>query len=256
MLGNLPENISSSEFLNTIGENIIIADKAFNIVWMNDKAESLLSHVAPLYDMEEPLQMIGINMSNFHENPDHQERIMKALTGTHQRRINIKDTFIADIVVNPIHSIQNQITGYVVLLMDVTTKAIEETQKEQLIHKLSVPILHLWENVIAVTLIGAIDQSRFERILTRLLKECEEKEGNYVILDVSEVTELTGGLSTQINRIGNCLQLMGTECIIVGITPKLSFNMVKYEQEFNYQTFFSLQSAIKYIFKKENIHIE
>ena len=46
----------------------------------------------------------------------------------HRARINIKNKFIADIVITPIKSIQDQnqkIEGYMVMLMDVTSQADE-----------------------------------------------------------------------------------------------------------------------------------
>ncbi|MDP4169342.1 MAG: hypothetical protein Q8906_01955 [Bacillota bacterium] len=37
-LGVMPEYISSLSILESMGENIIIADTTFNIVWVNPKA--------------------------------------------------------------------------------------------------------------------------------------------------------------------------------------------------------------------------
>lgn len=254
-LGTLPQNISCEVFLDTIGENIIVADTDFNIKWLNGSAVNLLSHVAPLYGLQGAEAFIGLNMDNFHSNPPYQRKIMGRLTSAHKKRINIKNKFVADIVINPIKSDEEEISGYVVLLMDVTTKAQEEDRKSKLIHQLSVPMLDIWDNIMAVPLIGDIDKERFDMILSKLLDECQNREENYVILDLSQVTELTGGLSVQINKIGSCLRLMGTECIIVGISPNLGYKMVKFEQEFNYLTFFSLKAAIKHILKKENAEI-
>ncbi len=253
--GILPANITSEELLNTIGENVIVSDKDFNIVWVNGSAIKLLSRLAPLYDLEEANDFLGKKMDEFHAIPSYQQRLMKNLKRSHKKRISIKNEYIADIVINPIKNSENDIAGYIVLLLDVTTKAQEDERKEQLIQQLSVPMLHIWDNIMAVPLIGDISQDRFETILSRLLDECSKREGNYVLLDLSQVTELTGGLNVQINKIGSCLRLMGTECVIVGISPKLSYQMVKTEQAFNYTTFFSLKEAIKYILRKEHAEL-
>lgn len=46
-LGAIPNDISVLNALNSIGENIIIADKQFHISWMNVNASELLNLVSP-----------------------------------------------------------------------------------------------------------------------------------------------------------------------------------------------------------------
>ncbi|MFC7371368.1 hypothetical protein ACFQPF_06750 [Fictibacillus iocasae] len=112
--------------LDSIGENIIIADKSFTIRWMNAYAARLFEVVVPLYGLSSPEDLIGMSMDRFHKQPSYQQHIMENLTEGHRARIKIKDRFVADIVVTTIKNEINEIEGYVVMLMDVTTKAEEE----------------------------------------------------------------------------------------------------------------------------------
>ena len=54
----IPINISGTEALNSIGENIIIADKEFTITWMNTKATVSLTAIAPLFGLTKAEDMI------------------------------------------------------------------------------------------------------------------------------------------------------------------------------------------------------
>lgn len=126
--GDLTSNNYSTKILGAIGENIIVADVDYNIVWMNPHAEKLLKKIIPLFNIDSVGDLIGTNMNHFHRNPDYQINIMNNLTETYNSRINIKDTYIADIIINPIKD-NATIVGYVVMLMDVTTKVQEEKRE-------------------------------------------------------------------------------------------------------------------------------
>ena len=129
-VGSIPNDISILKALNSIGENIIIADKTFHIRWMNSNASELLSVVAPLFQLEDSQSFIGLSMDFFHKRPEHQQRVMDNLETTHRTRITIRDRFVTDIVVTTIKNDLNEIEGYVVMLMDVTTKQKKKKRRK------------------------------------------------------------------------------------------------------------------------------
>lgn len=89
-VGSIPNDISVQKAINSIGENIIIADKEFNIRWMNSSASALLSEIAPLFQLIGSHDFIGKSMDFFHENPKHQRHVMKTLGSKRRSRITIK----------------------------------------------------------------------------------------------------------------------------------------------------------------------
>ncbi|SDJ69330.1 STAS domain-containing protein [Sediminibacillus albus] len=247
-LGEVPANISSCEVLQVIGENIILADKDYNVVWLNPAAVNLLSGLVDDYGLENVEQFVGLNMSFFHSRPAYQQAIMERLENSHRSRIIIKDKIVTDIVINPIKNEQNAILGYVVLLLDVTTKAQEEERKEKLINELSVPLLHIWDNAIAVPLAGPMNVERFDYILASLLDKCKANEALYAAIDLSGVTEWHEEIANQIDRMINGLSLMGTSCIIVGIKPELAKRLGSYAYEV--PIFSTMKAAIKFIISR------
>lgn len=245
-----PNDISKLDALNSIGENIIIADNKFNIRWMNTDASQLLTVIAPLFQLENSDAFIGLNMDFFHQRPDHQQRVMGNLKKNHRTRITIRNRFVTDIVVTPINNELGDTTGYVVMLMDVTTKAEEEKKKETLIKELSIPILHVWENTIALPLIGMFDSERADLLITSVLTECSANRIEFVLIDLSGLQTFEDEVQFQIQKLYDCLKLIGAKCILVGIKPKLAISMESLERDI--PTYSTTYAGLKAIIENKN----
>jgi len=244
-IGKLPENISLLHALDSIGENIIVADLEYNIAWMNSHATALFSNIVPLFNIGEVKDLLGMNMGRFHQYPAYQERIMSELTEVHRARINIRIFLVADIVVTPIKNDTNNIEGYIVMLLDVTTKVEEDKKKDNLIKGLSVPIIHIWDKTITLPLVGEFTRQRGKDMISSVLKECSSNNIEYVLINLKGLIEFDEGVQSSIKELNDCLQLMGTECLLVEITPKLA--MIFGEINKSIRTFSTSHVAIKYI---------
>jgi len=248
-IGQIPMNVSLLDALDSLGENIIIADKNYTICWINTKAAGLLSVVAPLYGFSGAKDMIGQKMDVFHAQPEAQRKIMKDLTGSHQARITIRDRYVADIVVTAIKNDDDDVTGYVVILMDVTTKAEEEERNNKLIQALSVPILKIWKKTIALPLIGELDHTRADRLITSVLKECAAHDIQFALIDLSGLYSFDEGIKGHLQQLNDCLNLIGTQCIIVGITPELAMSIG--ELNLNIPTFNTAYAGLDYVLTRQ-----
>lgn len=242
----IPITISGTDALNSIGEIIIIADKEYTITWINKKATETLSTIAPLYGLEKAEDVIGLKMDYFHKTPDYQRHLMAELQEGHRARINIRNTFDADIVITPIKNSKNpeQMEGYMVMLMDVTSQAEEEKKKEKLIQDLSVPILNIWEQTIALPLIGELDLERGETVITTVLENCVTSNIEYVMISLTGINSFDNSVRYNLEKLCNCLKLIGVECILVGIRPKLALSI---EGLNNIRTFSVANDGLKYI---------
>lgn len=244
-VGAIPHDISILTVLNSIGENIIIADKQFHVRWMNNNASKLLTEVAPLFNESSSQDFIGKSMDFFHKKPENQQRLMKTLEGTLRSRITIRDRFVTDIVVTPIKEDIKGIEGYVVMLMDVTTKAEEEKEKEKLIKALSIPILHVWKNTIALPLIGEFDSERADLLISSVLMECSANRIENVLIDLGGLGDFNNEVRFHIQKLYDCLNLIGAKCILVGIKPSLAISMGAFDRDIpTYQTTYAGLEAI------------
>lgn len=249
-IGKIPEKISFLNALDHIGETIIIADNSYTIRWMNSEACRLLADIVPLYGIADCRQMIGMSMDAFHKYPERQKQVMGELTEKHRARITIRDEFVTDIVITPIKTEAKEITGYIVMLMDVTTQAEEQKRNEKLIKDLSVPILNIWDKTIALPLIGEFDQERSDELIATVLTECADNNIEHVLLDLSGITEFENQIRYQIQMMSDSLKLIGAQCILVGISPKLAMSIVSLES--GTRTFSSAHAGLKYIMEIQN----
>ncbi|NYF26147.1 STAS domain-containing protein [Sporosarcina sp. JAI121] len=245
----LPINITGTDALNSIGENIIIADIDYKIIWLNSYARQSLNSIAPLYGFSNSDDLIGLSMDFFHKEPTHQRQVMSELKNGHRARINIKNKFIADIVITPIKSIEEQnqeIEGYMVMLMDVTSQADEASRLEEKVRELSAPILKIWDNTIALTLVGEFDFVRGETIIPVVLEECTSKGIEFVMISLSRINNFDDSVRQTLQKLHDCLKLIGVHCIIVGIKPNLA---VRIGALSNIATFSDAHDGLKYIIK-------
>ena len=249
-VGAMPEDISVLYALKSIGENIIIADKQFHIRWMNGHASNLLTEIAPVYKLNSSQDFIGKSMDFFHKRPEEQQHVMKTLDSMLRTRIIIRNLFVADIVVTPIKGEDNEIQGYVVMLMDVTTKAEEEKEKEKLIKALSIPILHVWKSAIALPLIGEFDSERADLLITSVLMECSTNRIEFVLIDLSGLSNLDHEVRFHIQKLFDCLNLVGAKCILVGIKPNLAVSMGSFDRDI--LTFSTTYAGLEAIIEIQN----
>ncbi|TAA72602.1 STAS domain-containing protein [Planococcus salinarum] len=248
-IGTIPSTISLLSALDHIGETIMIADTSYNITWMNSEACRLLAEVSPLYGIDNCEEIIGMNMDLFHKVPKHQREMMSKLKDIHRSRINIRDEFVTDIVITPIIAEDSRIDGYIIMLMDVTTQAEEQARTKKLLKELSIPMLHIWDKTIALPLIGEFDKMRSNELIATVLTECANKDIEYVLVDLSGITEFENQVRYQIQMMTDSLSLIGTSCILVGISPKLAMSIVQLQS--GTPTFSSAYSGLQYIMAKQ-----
>ncbi|MEN2768546.1 STAS domain-containing protein [Ornithinibacillus xuwenensis] len=247
-IGSLSKIKNSTKIIEAIGENIIVADENYNIIWINPIAVDLLNEVISLFDLNHIEELIGINMSHFHKDPGYQINIMKELTHKYISRINIKDTYTADIHINPIKD-DRAIIGYVVMLMDVTTTVQEDRKKEKIIYALSSPILDVWDDTLAIPLLGIVDKKRIQTISEKLLEHCDKNEPEYVIIDFSGMTEWFDEFLVSIQEMIHMLTLMGIQPILAGIGAELAQRLPI--EPLKVRKFTTTKVAIKHIITQE-----
>lgn len=254
-IGTFPSGFGQKEVIESIDENIILADRDYNVQWANPAATSFLQKVASLFGASDENAIIGMNMSHFHRKPEKQRNIMANLTHTHKAVIQIKDVYTAEIIVNPIRNEKKDISGYSILLMDVTERLKEQEEREKIIEDLSVPILKIWTSVLAVPLKGALSNERQAILTEQLMEACVRQGAKYVLLDLSGVGVEDDWMVERLNQLQHGLKLIGTTPITVGISSRLALSLSKIDTRVNWKTFANIEQGIRYILAFENMDI-
>ncbi|MFB3851278.1 MAG: STAS domain-containing protein [Acidobacteriota bacterium] len=144
-------------------------------------------------------------------------------------------------------------------------KAKEEERKRQLqqladqqakvIEELSTPIIKVWDSVLVLPVIGIVDSKRAEEMMEKLLFKVVEEQIHYTIVDLTGVTAIdtrTVGFFLQMVKAS---MLIGTNCIVSGISPTIAQTITKMGLEFPVLTMRDLRDALKHVFNEIGLQI-
>lgn len=120
-------------------------------------------------------------------------------------------------------------------LFNVTErKEVEATLREKLeiieqqqdaIQTLSTPIIEVWEGVLTMPVLGAVDSHRAQRMMEVLLNAVTRTHCRYTIIDLTGVASVDGGTADYIVKLVHSVTLLGAQGIVVGIRPEVAQTM-------------------------------
>ena len=114
------------------------------------------------------------------------------------------------------------------LTMEVYQKGRESVisrQQEELL-ELSTPVVRLWDNVVAVPLIGTLDSARTQVVMENLLQEIVNLGAAIAIIDITGVPTVDTLVAQHLLKTVAAARLMGADCIISGIRPQIAQTIV------------------------------
>lgn len=95
------------------------------------------------------------------------------------------------------------------------------------IRELSTPVLQLWDDVLALPIIGVVDTRRSVEIMERLLAEVTNRQSKYVILDITGVEVVDTKTADHFIKVVKAAELLGTTCVLTGIRPAVAQTLVE-----------------------------
>ncbi|WP_428826942.1 methyl-accepting chemotaxis protein [Azonexus sp. IMCC34842] len=124
------ENLRVRIGLDNVATNVMIADDALNIIYMNRAIHEMFA--AAESDIRKDLPqfsraaLIGTNIDIFHKHPAHQRGLLAGLTGTHRALIELGGRTFS-LAVTPVINERRQRVGFAVEWLDRTAEvAVEE----------------------------------------------------------------------------------------------------------------------------------
>jgi rsbT co-antagonist protein RsbR len=123
----------------------------------------------------------------------------------------------------------------------------EAQERLALIESLSAPILHVWDGVLALPVLGSLSGERAASLMERLLTEIQRTRSQWAILDVTGVDIIDTSTANHLLRVARAVELLGARCIITGIQPAVAQTMVALEASFTgIVTRATLRDGLKY----------
>ncbi|UQA54840.1 PAS domain S-box protein [Polyangium aurulentum] len=119
--------------------------------------------------------------------------------------------------------------------------------KEDALRELGTPILEVWEGVLLLPVIGAVDRARAARMMDRLLPAIVETGAAVTIVDLTGVGAVDAATASHLFEIVRAVGLLGSRCVVSGISPSIARTMIALgvvDQRLT--TFGTLASALGY----------
>jgi len=103
-------------------------------------------------------------------------------------------------------------------------EVIMRQQQEML--ELSTPVVQLWENILALPLIGTLDSARTQIVMENLLQRIVDTGAGIAIIDITGVPTVDTLVAQHLLKTVAAARLMGADCIISGIRPQIAQTIV------------------------------
>lgn len=133
------------------------------------------------------------------------------------------------------HELADEIWNATVLLDKLgllTMEAHQRTREEviarqqQELLELSTPVVQLWDNILALPLIGTLDSSRTQVVMQNLLEAIVATRSDIAIIDITGVPTVDTLVAQHLLRTVAAARLMGADCIISGIRPQIAQTII------------------------------
>lgn len=114
----------------------------------------------------------------------------------------------------------------------LTTEAFQKTREEviarqqQELLELSTPVVRLWDNVLALPLIGTLDSARTQVVMQNLLEAIVQTRSDIAVIDITGVPTVDTLVAQHLLKTVAAARLMGADCIISGIRPQIAQTII------------------------------
>jgi rsbT co-antagonist protein RsbR len=84
------------------------------------------------------------------------------------------------------------------------------------IQQLSTPILEVWDDILAVPIIGVVDSMRASDMMERVLGEVERKQCRFLIIDITGVDIIDTATADRFVKLVTAVEILGARCFLTG----------------------------------------
>lgn len=128
--------------------------------------------------------------------------------------------------------------------------------QEQALRETSTPITEIWDGVLTLPIIGALDSSRTMMVMEALLSRIAKDHARAVVMDLTGVKNIDSQVSHHLIQMVRAIQLMGSEAIITGIRPEIARALISLNIDMSdVTTRASLSDGLKEAFRRMGIQV-
>lgn len=121
------------------------------------------------------------------------------------------------------------------------------------LHELSTPLIPIFEDIVVMPLIGAIDTARAQQVMETLLEGIAHHQAETAILDITGVQVVDTQVANALVRAARAAKLLGAQVILTGIQPQIAHTLVTLGSDLrSIITCSTLQAGITYAMAQKN----
>jgi rsbT co-antagonist protein RsbR len=124
-----------------------------------------------------------------------------------------------------ISSLVDKMAQHTATVFQHSREQVVQRQQQELL-ELSTPVVSLWEGVLAVPMIGALDSNRTQLVMESLLQRIVETGSEIAIMDITGVPTVDTLVAQHLVKTVTAIRLMGADCIISGVRPQIAQTIV------------------------------
>jgi rsbT co-antagonist protein RsbR len=114
---------------------------------------------------------------------------------------------------------------YTAEIYQKSREAVIARQQQELM-ELSTPVVKLWDDILALPIIGTLDSERTQVVMENLLQKIVETGASIAIIDITGVPTVDTLVAQHLLKTVAAARLMGADCIISGIRPQIAQTIV------------------------------
>src|SRR5215213_10874750 len=182
--------------------------------------------------------------------------------GSAAQPIGIVSTFFAELIDSFVQTEQAESESQRADMERAYTRTVSEQQEEQdqllsTIRELSTPIIPVYEGILVLPLVGAIDSRRASEITERLLEAIAAQQAEIVIIDITGVSLIDTSTANHLLMTTRAANLLGSRVVLVGVGAEIAQTIVHLGVELRgLTTLADLQAGIAYALERLGLSIQ
>jgi rsbT co-antagonist protein RsbR len=102
----------------------------------------------------------------------------------------------------------------------------EIDDQRRTIQELQTPVVQVWDGILALPIVGALDTVRSQEMTETLLQRIVDTGSEIVILDITGVPIVDSAVAKHLLETVQAARLLGAEVLIVGLTTRIAMTLV------------------------------
>jgi rsbT co-antagonist protein RsbR len=112
-------------------------------------------------------------------------------------------------------------------MSSILTYVLELDKANQHIHTLTAPLVPITKGVAILPIIGDVSAKRAESIIQIALEKSQDYDLDYLIVDLSGVTQINATVSGALLKLVKILEIIGVKPILTGFQPHMAMNALQ-----------------------------